>query len=28
LGELYKLATYEALIKRAGLFPGAPDLDT
>jgi NAD(P) transhydrogenase len=27
LGELYKLATYEALIKRAGLFPGAPDLD-
>ena len=27
LGELYKLATYEALLKRAGLFPGAPALD-
>ena len=27
LGELYKFATYEALLKRAGLFPGAPALD-
>lgn len=27
LGELYKFATYEALLKRAGLFPDAPDLD-
>jgi NAD(P) transhydrogenase len=27
LGELYKFATYEALIKRAGLFPGVHDLD-
>ena len=27
MGELYKFATYEALLKRAGLFPGAPALD-